>query len=238
MNEYFETSVLPDTYMICKEFWREWNIVEILNSASIGFLVVFIGTLFLFGELLVKVKGLFAIIGIGIMAMYFSFHITVGSGMGLWVALLYILGISLIIIDGKFITDGTVALLGIFLMILGIAIPTPSIVYGFLVAMALILGAAASSFFIKVFPPRNIWSKMTLKDRLTGDLGYNSLNSSYKELVGMVAVTATPFRPIGTIELDGKFYSATSDSHWLDAGTQVEVISVDGTRIVVRKVQK
>ncbi|RXI99437.1 nodulation protein NfeD [Anaerobacillus alkaliphilus] len=210
--------------------------MDILNIASVGFLVVFIGSLFLFGELLVKVKGLFAIIGIGIMAMYFSFHITVGSGMGLWVALLYICGIFLIVIDGKFITDGTIAILGIFLMILGIAIPTPSIVYGFLVAMALILGAISSSFFIKVFPPRNIWSKMTLKDRLTGDLGYNSLNASYKDLVGKIAITATPFRPIGTIELDGKFYSATSDSQWVDAKTKVEIISVDGTRIVVKKI--
>lgn len=211
--------------------------MDILNIASVGFFVVFLGTLFLFGELFVKVKGLFAIIGIGIMATYFSFHITAGSGVGLWVALLYICGVSLIIIDGKFITDGTVALLGIFLMILGIAIPTPSVVYGFLVAMALLLGAAASLLFMKVFPSRNLWSKMTLKDRLTGDLGYNSLSDSYKDLVGKSAVTATPFRPIGTIEVDGKYFSATSDNQWLDAGAKVEVISVDGTRIVVRKIE-
>ncbi|QOY36151.1 NfeD family protein [Anaerobacillus isosaccharinicus] len=211
--------------------------MDILNIASVGFFVVFLGTLFLFGELFVKVKGLFAIIGIGIMATYFSFHITAGSGVGLWVALLYICGVALIVIDGKFITDGTVALLGIFLMILGIAIPTPTVVYGFLVAMALLLGAAASLLFMKVFPSRNLWSKMTLKDRLTGDLGYNSLNDSYKDLVGKSAVTATPFRPIGTIEVDGKYFSATSDNQWLDAGAKVEVLSVDGTRIVVRKME-
>jgi membrane-bound ClpP family serine protease len=212
--------------------------MDILNLASVGFFVVFLGTLFLFGELLVKVKGLFAIIGIGIMATYFSFHITPGSGMGLWVALLYICGVSLIVIDGKFITDGTVALLGLLLMILGIALPTPTIVYGFLVAMALILGGAASTLFMKVFPSRNLWSKMTLKDRLTGELGYNSLNATYKDLVGRVAVTTTPFRPIGTIEIDGKYYSATSDSQWLNAETKVKVISVDGTRIVVRKLDE
>lgn len=211
--------------------------MDILNIASVGFFVVFLGTLFLFGELLVKVKGLFGIIGIGIMATYFSFHITAGSGIGLWVALLYLSGIFLIVIDGKFITDGTVALLGIFLMILGIAIPSPTIIYGFLVAMALLLGAGTSTLFMKVFPSRNIWSKMTLKDRLTGDLGYNSLNQSYKALVGRKAVTITPFRPIGTIEIDGQYYSATSDNHWLAAGTKVEVISVDGTKILIRKIE-
>lgn len=209
--------------------------MDILNLATVGFFVVFIGTLFLFGELLVKAKGVFAIIGIGIMALYFSFHITPGSGMGLWVALLYVCGVSLIVIDGKFVSDGTIALFGILLMILGIALPTPSIIYGFLVAMALLLGLGASTLFLKVFPNRNLWAKMTLKDRLTGDLGYNSLNISYKELIGKLAITTTPFRPIGTIEVDGKYYSATSDSQWLNAGTKVKVISVDGTRIVVKK---
>lgn len=210
--------------------------MDILNISSVGFFVVFLGTLFLFGELLVKGKGIFAVIGIGIMATYFSYHITPGSGMGMWVALLYIIGIFLLIIDGKFISDGTLALLGIFLMLVGIAIPTPSFVYGFLVSMALLLGAGASVFFLKVFPARNLWSKMTLKDRLTSDLGYNSLNASYKELIGKQAITKTPFRPIGTIEVEGKYYSATSDSEWLNPNTNVEVVSVDGTRIVVKKV--
>lgn len=211
--------------------------MEILNIASVGFLVVFLGTLFLFGELLVRAKGLFAIVGIGIMAAYFSFHITPGSGMGLWIALLYIIGISLIILDGKVFTDGTIALLGIFLMVLGIAIPAPSIIYGFLVAMALLLGVGASFLFIKVFPPRSLWAKMTLKDRLTGEAGYNSINKSYRDLVDKQGKTTTPFRPIGTLIIDGNYYSATSENIWLAEGTVVKVISVDGTRIVVREIE-
>lgn len=211
--------------------------MEILNIASVGFFVVFLGTLFLFGEFLVKVKGLFAIVGIGIMAAYFSFHITTGSGMGLWVALLYIIGILLIVLDGKVFTDGTIALLGIFLMVLGIAIPTPSIIYGFLAAMGLLLGVGASFLFIKVFPPRSLWAKMTLKDRLTGEAGYNSINKSYRDLVDKQGKTTTPFRPIGTLIIDGNYYSATSENIWLAEGTVVKVISVDGTRIVVREIE-
>lgn len=211
--------------------------MEILNIASVGFLVVFLGTIFLFGELLVKAKGLFAIVGIGIMAAYFSFHITPGSGMGLWIALLYIIGISLIVLDGKVFTDGTIALLGIFLMILGIAIPAPSIIYGFLVAMALLLGVGAASLFLKVFPPRNLWTKMTLKDKLTGEAGYNSINKSYRDLVDKQGKTTTPFRPTGTVLINGNNYSATSENLWLAEGTNVKVISVDGTRIVVKEIE-
>ncbi|WP_096201272.1 NfeD family protein [Bacillus sp. FJAT-45350] len=210
--------------------------MELLNIASFGFFVVFLGTLFLFGELLVKVKGFFGIIGIGIMAIYFSFHISVETG--LWVIILYIAGLVMIVVDGKVITDGTVAILGIILMILGLAIPAPTFLYGVLVSMGFIFGGFSSFLFLKVFPHRNLWSKMTLRDRLTGDLGYNSINESYKLLIGKTGRTLTPFRPIGTIVVDGKQYSATSETQWIEANEEVVVVSVDGTKIVIQKLEK
>ncbi|MDQ0254395.1 membrane-bound ClpP family serine protease [Evansella vedderi] len=205
--------------------------MEILDNATIGFIVVFIATLFIFGEVMVRAKGLFGIIGVVLMALYFSYHLDVSAS--LWVVLLYIIGLALIIFDGKVTTDGTIALMGLLLMVLGLALPAPGIVYGILVAMALILAAPASYLFTKVFPSRNMWSKMTLKDKLSSDLGYNSMNESYKELLGKEGITKTPFRPTGTVEIDGKLYSATTDNLWVESGEKVKVISVDGTRIVV-----
>ncbi|MBU9722456.1 MULTISPECIES: NfeD family protein [Bacillaceae] len=205
--------------------------MELLDNASFGFFVIFIATLFIFGELMVRAKGIFAVLGVVIMAMYFSYHLTAGAS--LWIVVLYLIGLMLIIFDGKVTTDGTIALFGILLMILGLALPAPGIVYGALVAMALIIAAPTSYLFTKVFPPRNMWSKMTLKDKLTSDLGYNSMNESYKDLIGKTGVTKTPFRPTGTIDVDGKLYSATSDNQWLEPNQKIRVISADGTRIVV-----
>lgn len=202
----------------------------------LDFLLFFLGTLFLFGELLVRAKGIFAILGIAIMAMYFSYHIS--GDVGFWVVILYLVGLSLIMLDGKFITDGTVAVIGVLLMIAGLALPSPDMIYGFLVSMGFILGAAGSMMFLKVFPSRIIWSKMTLRDRLTGDKGYNSINESYRELIGKQGKTITPFRPTGTIVIEEKQYSATSGSQWIEANKDIEVVSVDGTRIVIREIEK
>ncbi|WP_017728339.1 NfeD family protein [Halalkalibacterium ligniniphilum] len=210
--------------------------MEWLNVASIGFVVILLGTLFLFGELLVRAKGLFGLLGVAIMSMYFSFHLAGDSNLGFWVVILYVVGLLLIIIDGKVITDGTIALLGVVLMIVGLAIPAPSVIYGVLAAMGFLLGGFGASLFLKVFPSRNMWSKMTLKDRLTGDLGYNSINESYHSLKGKRGRTLTPFRPTGNIEIDGNQYSATSGSQWLEANEEIEVVSVDGTRILIKKV--
>ncbi|UTR14413.1 nodulation protein NfeD [Salipaludibacillus sp. LMS25] len=205
--------------------------MEFLDYAAFGFFVVFIATLFIFGEMMVRTKGLFGVIGVVIMAIYFSYHVTAGDSV--WIVILYLIGLSLIIFDGKVTTDGTIASLGILLMVLGLAIPAPGLTYGALVAMAFLIAAPSSYLFTKVFPRRNMWEKMTLKDRLTSEHGYNSMNDSYNELVGKTGVTKTPFRPTGTVEIDGKLYSATSDNQWIKENETVKVLSVDGTRIVV-----
>ena len=123
-------------------------------------------------------------------------------------------------------------------MIIGLAVPSPSFVYGALVSMALVLGGFSSFLFLKVFPSRNMWSKMTLQDRLTGDLGYNSINEEYKRLIGKKGKTLSSFRPTGSLEIDGKQYSATSGGQWLEANVSVVVISVDGTRILVKRIEE
>ncbi|GAF65921.1 NfeD family protein [Alkalihalobacillus trypoxylicola] len=209
--------------------------MEWLDYGAVGFIVILLGTLFLFGELLVKAKGLFAILGIAIMATYFSYHLT--GDTGFWVIILYVVGLTLIMIDGKFITDGTVAMIGLILMIAGLAIPSPSFIYGLLVSMGFLMGAFGAFLFLKVFPSRHMWDKMTLKNKLSSDMGYNSLNESYKELVDKTGTTLSPFRPTGTVEIEGEAYSATSGAHWVEANVKVKVVSVDGTRILIKKLE-
>lgn len=210
--------------------------MEWLDSASIGFIVIFLGTLFLFGELLVKARGLFALLGVGLTTAYFLYHLT--GDTGFWVVILYLIGIALIILDGKLFSDGTIGLIGVILMVVGLAIPAPSLIYGILVGMAFILGALSSLFFLKVFTRRQMWSKLTFKDRLTSDRGYNSINESYNELVGKNGKTLSSLRPTGTILIDNKPYSATSGGQWIEKEEEIEVLSVDGTRILVTKVEK
>ncbi|GAF12008.1 LOW QUALITY PROTEIN: hypothetical protein JCM19046_2568 [Bacillus sp. JCM 19046] len=209
--------------------------IDWLDSATVGFLVVALGTLFLIGELLVRAKGLFGILGIGLISVYFLHHLS--GDASTWVIIFYLIGLGLIIFDGNVTSDGTIAAIGILFMIVGLAVPAPDMVYSILVGMATVVGAFASLLFLKVFPHRNMWSKMTLKDSLTSEAGYNSMNEGYKTLVGKQGKTLTPFRPAGTIEIDGEPISATSGSQWIKEGTIIEVVSVDGTRILIKEVK-
>ncbi|KAA0549573.1 nodulation protein NfeD [Bacillus sp. BGMRC 2118] len=203
---------------------------------SVGFFVLLLATLFLVGEMLVKTRGLFGVIGLALITSYFIVHNT-GDHV-IWIVALYVVGLLFVFLDGKFINDGTVAIIGVIMMVAAVAIPAPTILYGILSGAGLLIGGLLSPLFLKVFPSREMWSKVALKDRLTSEEGYNSINSSYESLIGKVGMAITPFRPVGTIEIDGKHYSAVSDGEWMESGSEIVVVKVDGTKILIKRVEE
>jgi len=210
-------------------------IVSILDYPLVGFIVILLASLLVFAECLVKTKGIFGIIGAVLFAFYFIHHLP-GQSPLMMVSML-IIGFLCIIIDGKLINNGSVALIGIILMLLSCALPAPSLNYGVLVSAAFIIGTGCSLLFLKVFQPRDYWFKIALMDQLTSEKGYDSINQEYKTLVGKAGKTLTPCRPVGNIEIDGKSYSAMADGIWVEPGVEVEVVSVDGTKIVIKPIK-
>lgn len=208
----------------------------LLDIPIVGFFVIAAASMLLFGEMLVKVRGIFALIGIGLMAVYFSYFLKPETFFTL--GLLYAVGLLIILLDAKIMNHGFVAIIGIVMMIVALAIPAPSVLYAVLVCMGLLVGLGLSFLFLKVFPSRTLWSRLALRDRLTSDLGYNSMNESYRSLIGKSGLTMTPFRPSGTVSIEDKNYSAVSEGKWLKENSEVIVTSVDGTRIVVEEIHE
>jgi membrane-bound ClpP family serine protease len=56
------------------------------------------------------------------------------------------------------------------------------------------------------------------------------------ELLGAIGTTSTPLRPAGVVKFADKFVDVVSDGGFIPAGTRVQVIQVEGTRIVVKEV--
>lgn len=208
----------------------------ILELEWIGLIITGLGTLFLFGEILVNARGIFALLGIGFMTVYFTVYMEPNS-LALIIAI-YIIGILLIIIDGKIVNDGTLATLGAASMLLAVGIAADSVTAGLYAVIGVIVGGASSFLFLKAFKQRNMWSKLTLKDQLTKDLGYISMNADYEELIGETGITLNDLRPVGTVRINSNDYSAISNGQWFEKGTKVVVVQVDGTRILVEKVKE
>lgn len=203
----------------------------LLDSTAIILLLVYIGMTLIVTEFLVKVKGIAGFIGLVSLAVYFF---ATSENVSLWMVVLFIIGLTLMVVDGKLVQDGTMAAIGLVLMLIGLVMPTNDVLLGTGVACALILGFLTSLLSFRFFPKRDIWEKLTLRDRLTSETGYSSMNETYRDLVGKEGEALTDMRPSGTIQIDGKRYSAITNGSWVKKGSAVEVESVSGTRIMVR----
>jgi membrane-bound ClpP family serine protease len=208
---------------------------SILAYDWIGLVIVGLGTLFLLGEILVNVRGIFALFGIGLIVLYFYAFLPDPSTFAIMI-IIYFVGLLLVLVDGKIINDGTLATLGLAGMILSVSLAAPNLFAGLYAVIGLILGAAGAFLLLRIFPPRNMWNKIALRYRLTDEAGYSSINKDYIELIGKTGVTLTDLRPVGTVRIEQKDYSAISNAQWIKKGTNIQVVEVDGTRILVKDV--
>src|SRR5699024_147771 len=163
-------------------------------------ILVGIGTLLLLGEILVNMRGISAILGIVSITLYFYFYVPDNSSF-IMMLIIYFVGLLLILVDGKFISDGTLAVLGMVMIFISVAISAPTFTAGLYAVIGVIIGIGLSFTLLKIFPHRDMWNKMTLKDRLTADKGYSSLSEEYAQLQGQQGITVTALRPVGSIKI-------------------------------------
>lgn len=209
--------------------------MNLLQYEWLSFFIVGLGTLFLFGELLVKARGIFAVLGVALISAYFITYLD--PAMLLLVGSLYFGGLILIVIDGELLNDGILASIGGIFMIVALAVTSPNLTVGSYAVLGLLIGSASSLIWMKIMPRRNLWSKITLLDRLTDESGYHSINANYHLLVGKEGVAQSDLRPVGRVLIEGEEYSAITKGQYMKKDTKVKVIQVDGTRILIEPIE-
>jgi membrane-bound serine protease (ClpP class) len=76
-----------------------------------------------------------------------------------------------------------------------------------------------------------------LKSRAIKEEGYSS-SSNFADMVGKVGITTTVLRPSGSAEFDGVKLDVIADGQFIAKGVKVEVVKVEGFRILVEEVSK
>ena len=98
-----------------------------------------------------------------------------------------------------------------------------------LVATPLLTGA-----FVRIAVKMGFWNRMTLKTSLTTANGYVA-PPERSNLLGREGKTLTPLRPAGTAEVAGQRVDVVTEGEFIEAGTWVKVVKVEGPRVVVEK---
>lgn len=104
--------------------------------------------------------------------------------------------------------------------------------------VALILSFFVDSFIIQfaVFVILGIILLITSRPILKKYISVNNEKTNLDRVVGMKGVVTLKIEPlsIGEVKVDGKRWSAVSDSK-IDEGEIVEVLKIDGVKLIVKK---
>lgn len=103
-----------------------------------------------------------------------------------------------------------------------------------IVVTGLLLVGVIGFFMILRNFPTTTWGKLLSNSlEATADKGYVS-NTSKEKFLGRVGVAVTVLRPAGTAKIDGILLDVVTEGMFLEEGTVIQVIAVEGARVVVR----
>ncbi len=107
--------------------------------------------------------------------------------------------------------------------------------------LTLVSSFLASSLLIvlllKFMPGIPMFSRLILKTSETADYGFSeTIDVAHSNLIGKKGVTTTPLRPAGHIEIDEKTYDVVTQGDFVEKGQIVEIVNVDGNRIIVAQI--
>lgn len=148
-------------------------------------------------------------------------------------AVAVILGIVLLAVEILVIPGfGLVGILGVCSTVAGGALAWKHLgpLWGLL---AIGVSVAAATLLIWAFPRTRLGKKFMLHE---SDAGYTAPAADLGLLLGRRGTAMTMLRPSGTAEIDDRRVDVVTDGTFLDAGTPVRVVRVEGARVVVEPV--
>ncbi len=105
---------------------------------------------------------------------------------------------------------------------------------GMYIALAIIIGGSAGIFmWIKFFPRTRVGRALTLQH---SESDYKASDSdARRNLTGQSGKAITDLRPAGIARIGNRNYDVVSEGDLIGRGSAVQVVKVEGPRIVVRQ---
>jgi len=151
--------------------------------------------------------------------------------------LLFLVGLVLIIMEIFLIPGfGITGVLGIAAIFASLVMASANFSTAILtLAGALLLAIIIIAVTLKNRQTRKVWGKLILSHKQETDKGYASLDLGLAAYMGKRGKAITTLRPAGTADIEGKRLDVVTSGEFIEAGSDIEVILVEGMRVVVRK---
>ncbi len=146
---------------------------------------------------------------------------------------LVIFGLGMILVEIIFVPGTTfVGITGIISAIIGVYLSFvyfgPTVGAWFLIISSLMFATSLYFGF-----RGQTWDRFSLKDSIQSKFNENLTVDLQVAQQGM---TISSLRPVGKAEFDSKTYEVKSHGDYIDSGTKVEIIKIDGNNIFVQPI--
>jgi membrane-bound serine protease (ClpP class) len=225
--------------------WAE-DFIRFLNNPVITSILLMVALVGLFTEIKTPGWGLPGTAALISLALFF------GTGYILELAsvieiIIFIVGVVLLLLEIFVIPGfGIFGALGIILMIaslfLGLISDFPLVDWDMIqmatiqLAGAFILAIIVIFFLLKYLPKSKIWNNLVLQKNIDEQSGYTS-DKKLKELIGKKGKALTDLRPSGTAFIENKRIDVVTSGEYITKGTNILVISEEGSKVVVQKIK-
>ncbi|MFP4374862.1 MAG: NfeD family protein [Spirochaetaceae bacterium] len=224
------------------------RVVSVITGGAFTSLLILVGLVALFLEITSPGFGIPGSVAVIAFSLLFTANFMLGRVASLEL-LLFMGGLVLLLLEVFVIPGFGVA------GISGLALLTASLILsmqGFIVPefdwqwdllnrnVLLVLVSTLGAFlafggFAYLFGRTNMFGRLKLADTQDTSAGFTVQTNEVRErYLGRTGRVVSTLRPAGSADIGGERVSVESDGEWIDAGTEIEVIRVDGNRIIVR----
>lgn len=162
----------------------------------------------------------------------------IAANLSLMVILLLIIGFILVTIEMILPGFGAPGITGGICLIAAVIIASDSIIEAVAMTMIIlaVIGVLLAIVFV-VFANKKIMSPFVLKDEQKKSDGYIS-SSDLEYLLGKEGKAITDLRPAGAADFDGVKFDVITDGEYIEKGTYVKIIKVEGVKLLVIRIKK
>lgn len=186
-------------------------------------------------QLFSKKFNFYGVLSILSLAIYIALH-SYSTGLSIFVFVLFLGGIALIGLE-MFIPGGIVGTVGIITLIYAIIYVNESTYnIAFIIIVSFMLGVGLYLFNRKMLNKKLAFlNQLVLNDAISTEEGYVA-SESRADLIGKKLLAYTDLRPAGVAALSNEKFDVVTDGDFVEKGNEIEVIRVEGMRIVVKKI--
>jgi len=252
LNELYAVYGLnPTEVKVASYDWLD-ELAGFLRGRVVRIFLVMIGIVCLLLELKMPGVGVPGVIAAVCFVLFFWSHWQ-SAGLDLLGVLLFILGVVLIAVEVFVLPGfGVAGVSGTLLIVFSLALvalekqpQTSEEWFGLLAMMgqfglALIGAILLAVLLISYLPHIPYLNRLMLKPQAEAEMAGEDVSEAVRPetaaLLGALGVAATPLRPAGKVKFGDEYIDVVAEGSYVEAGTRVQVIEIEGNRIVVKEV--